>query len=226
MTDQPDPKKQPDSSGNTTNDLRDAAREARELFEAAQAAEGQKSAQPLESLPDDGSNGADDDSGSETSVIPIAPEDMGNTTNDLAQEAYKALQIEQMAQSLAQEAEAAQAFDPATMNLELHMVDMPDSIVKTVDGELVVGRADSVTHYMPDIDLTPFGAYRLGLSRRHATILAQENTLLVKDLQSRNGTFVNGKAVPKGGTHPLRNGDSVRFGNLTLQIRFQHNEEA
>ncbi len=225
MTDQPEPTQNSETSGNTTNDLRDAAREARELFEAAQAEEAARAAQSSDAETRSGE--ADDDvadPGTQTSMLqdPLDASEVGNTTHDLAQEAYKAMQMQQaIEQEQMQDAHQREEFHPAQTKLELSVTDMPDRLLIAVDHDLVVGRADSVTNYMPDIDLTTFGAYRLGLSRRHAIIRVEENTLIVQDLQSRNGTFVNGKAVPSGGTHPLRDGDTLRLGNLTVQLRFQ-----
>ena len=76
------------------------------------------------------------------------------------------------------------------MRLKLESSESADPIITAVNEELIVGRADNVTDYVPEIDLTPHGAYRLGLSRRHAVILRENDRLLVKDLNSRNGTFV------------------------------------
>ena len=94
-------------------------------------------------------------------------------------------------------------------------------IIVEVSGDMIVGRADNVTDYVPDIDLSPHGAYRMGLSRRHAIIHRDNDGLIVKDLGSRNGTFVNGIQVTSGGTQTIKDGDDLRFGNLTLRITFQ-----
>ncbi|MDQ7024902.1 MAG: FHA domain-containing protein [Anaerolineae bacterium] len=141
----------------------------------------------------------------------------GNTTSNLQQEAIKAEK-----ERLEREQANAEGlpFDDDMM-LRLDIVESNQPIILEVGGDLIVGRADNVTDYTPEIDLTPHGAYRLGLSRRHALIRRQEKTLLVKDLSSRNGTFVNGEQVKAGGTHPLCDGDELRFGNLTLRVNFQ-----
>ncbi|MCA9912613.1 MAG: FHA domain-containing protein [Anaerolineae bacterium] len=214
MTEQPTPMKNSDDSGKTTNDLRDAAKLAREIFESNHRDESDS----LETL------SGEEPIGAETSVLPKdTGDEMGNTTNDLIQEAFKALQLEQQARELEeklQQTAPRATFDPAAMHLVLYVMETHNKMIKVVDHDLIVGRADSVTDYTPDIDLTPFGAYRLGLSRQHATIYAHDHKLLVKDLSSRNGTFVNGTAVPSGGALPLHEGDVVRFGNLSLRISF------
>jgi hypothetical protein len=149
-----------------------------------------------------------------------------NTTNDLQQEAFKAMKIE--AERRRDEEERAKAADAAKSQfrkgtrLKLEVLENGEIMMRDVNGDLVVGRADNVTDYIPEIDLTPYGAYRLGLSRRHAIILLEGERLVVKDLNSRNGTFVNGVIVPSGGTQTLRDGDELRFGNLGLRVIFQN----
>jgi len=53
------------------------------------------------------------------------------------------------------------------------------------------------------------------LSRRHAEIIPGNDGLLIRDLSSVNGTFVNGKRVEQAF---LRNGDKVRFDIVTFEI--------
>jgi hypothetical protein len=148
-----------------------------------------------------------------------------NTTNDLQQEAFKAMKLE--AERRREEEERAKAADAAKSifykgtRLKLEVTESGEIMMRDLHGDLVVGRADNVTDYIPEIDLTPYGAYRLGLSRRHAIILLDGERLVVKDLNSRNGTFVNGVIVPSGGTQTLRDGDEVRFGNLGLKLSFE-----
>jgi pSer/pThr/pTyr-binding forkhead associated (FHA) protein len=49
-------------------------------------------------------------------------------------------------------------------------------------------------------------------SRRHASIECAAHAIQVKDLSSRNGTFVNGKRLPAVQPFSLRSGDQVRIG--------------
>ncbi len=160
-------------------------------------------------------------------TLPVDEEENGNTTNDLQQEAYKAMQLEaELKREADSKTAAAKRADFLVgMQLKLTSKEGNDPIIKIVDDELVVGRADNVTDYVPDIDLTPHGAYRLGLSRRHAIILREGDRVLVKDLNSRNGTFVNGAIIPGGSTQIIRDGDDVRFGNLVMRATFVHSDE-
>ncbi|MCB9849673.1 MAG: SpoIIE family protein phosphatase [Phycisphaerales bacterium] len=56
----------------------------------------------------------------------------------------------------------------------------------------------------------------LGASRRHATIRRENNSYVIKDLGSKNGTLVNDIAVPSA---TLRSGDSILIGSARLVFR-------
>lgn len=60
-----------------------------------------------------------------------------------------------------------------------------------------------------------------GVSRRHAKIIrAPDGTSKIEDLQSTNGTFVNGKRVD---LEVLREGDRIRIGAVaTLDFRYEY----
>lgn len=51
-------------------------------------------------------------------------------------------------------------------------------------------------------------------SRRHARVYVEEGALWVEDLNSTNGTYVNGQKIK--GKSVLQDGDSVRFGDLAF----------
>ena len=54
------------------------------------------------------------------------------------------------------------------------------------------------------------------LSRKHAEVVRQGGKVTVKDLGSKNGTFVNGVAASDPIT--LHNGDEVRLGAWTARF--------
>jgi hypothetical protein len=58
------------------------------------------------------------------------------------------------------------------------------------------------------------------VSRRHARIERQGNRLILHDLDSTNGTFVNGNRVT--GSYHLQPGDQVYLGTTRLQVRQTH----
>lgn len=147
-----------------------------------------------------------------------------NTTNDLQEEARKALLLDSERKHSAEKAHdlvEERTLFTTRMILHLEVKESGQMISNIVHQDLVVGRADNITDYLPEIDMSEHGAYRLGLSRRHAIIQRDEDSLIVKDLNSRNGTFVNGAIVPSGATHPIKDGDELRFGNLVTRVIFE-----
>ncbi|MBT9586088.1 FHA domain-containing protein [bacterium] len=77
----------------------------------------------------------------------------------------------------------------------------------------LVGRPVEVT---PEVDLSKFGD-NAGVSRRHAQITRGEGQVLLEDLGSSNGTFLNEVRLQPGLQHPLSHQDQVRFGSLRFQ---------
>jgi CRP-like cAMP-binding protein len=79
-------------------------------------------------------------------------------------------------------------------------------------GESTIGRADPLTAFTPDIDLSSLDTQRT-LSRRHATIVSRDGEYYVREeISTRNGTFVNGMRIQTGVDVKIASGDHVRFG--------------
>jgi len=76
--------------------------------------------------------------------------------------------------------------------------------------------ADDAHH----LDLTPFGAFNLGVSRRHAAIYWMQDELLISDLESANGTYLNRTRLVPGDRHILRNRAVLQLGQMILRIQF------
>jgi pSer/pThr/pTyr-binding forkhead associated (FHA) protein len=85
----------------------------------------------------------------------------------------------------------------------------------------VVGRSDSQSGNYPDIDLSPFGGLDQGVSRVHATFQRTDNTLTLIDMNSANGTYLNGQRMVPNQPRVLQDGDEVRFGKLSTRIYFK-----
>lgn len=88
--------------------------------------------------------------------------------------------------------------------------------------EIVLGRRDPATGAMPDVDLTPFAGYRMGVSRRHAALRpGEENRLDLWDLGSGNGTFLNGTRLGAHRPYRLNDNDEVRLGQMAMKVYFE-----
>ncbi len=61
------------------------------------------------------------------------------------------------------------------------------------------------------------------VSRFHAQIVQIENRIMLEDLNSGNGSFLNGKQLEKNQPYPLRNNDRIKLG--PIKFRFEDDEE-
>lgn len=84
---------------------------------------------------------------------------------------------------------------------------------------LMLGRA-----FAPDqqnvLDLTRFDAHNKGVSRQHAVLRRRGTHLVVSDMGSTNGTFLNGEQLEPGKEYVVRNGDHLSLGMLMLAVFF------
>ena len=100
---------------------------------------------------------------------------------------------------------------------------MPKLIIKNgpvsgeefeINGDIVVGRGTMTDIVI--IDPT--------ISRRHAMVALADDRYVVSDLQSGNGTRVNGMAIHE--PTPLRDGDEVQFGNIRADFLWQDDKKS
>jgi len=85
---------------------------------------------------------------------------------------------------------------------------------------LLLGRSHKSLPIQPDIDLTPFLSEQHGVSRRHALIRLRDLRLEMQDLNSTNGTGINGFRFRPKETHEIRNGDTITLGRVRIKILF------
>jgi CheY-like chemotaxis protein len=105
--------------------------------------------------------------------------------------------------------------------IELRIVGTASTIQVRVRDAMVVGRrSDNTESEPPAIDLTPHAAFSHGVSRKHAEISVNEQKLMLKDLNSTNGTRLNDLICEPYKPYRLRHGDEVMIGRLRLQVSF------
>ncbi|NWF71164.1 MAG: FHA domain-containing protein [Chloroflexi bacterium] len=102
--------------------------------------------------------------------------------------------------------------------IELSSANMPGAMKVRLDERVIVGRAEKNQSTQPDVDLGPFGAESLGVSRQHLTIDAHDNHLTISDLNSMNGSMLNDKKLEPNKAYPLKHGDQVTLGSFKLNI--------
>jgi len=81
-----------------------------------------------------------------------------------------------------------------------------------------LGRAAGSQAIVPDVDLDTYGAQDQGISRLHAEIRLDETGIHVVDLDSVNGTLINGKRIEPQEPKEIRNKDIIQLGNMQLQV--------
>lgn len=81
-----------------------------------------------------------------------------------------------------------------------------------------LGRSAGSQAIVPDVDLESYGAQDQGISRLHAEIRMAENGVHVVDLDSINGTLVNGRRLEPQEPAPIRHKDIIQLGHLKLQV--------
>ena len=96
-------------------------------------------------------------------------------------------------------------------------VDNPD-VRFFVRERVLIGRSSRGTGPV-DIDLKgiPGAEY---ISRHHAEIYREGETFWIRDLESTNGTFVDGEG-PITRPRPLKDGTRIRFASIAFEFRIQ-----
>ncbi len=106
---------------------------------------------------------------------------------------------------------------PPTSEPRLVLAASGASIPLPATPQLVVGRAGEQGPG-PDIDLTPFQAAAAGVSRAHARLDLGGPHPRIEDLDSTNGTYVNGRRLAPRSPVRLHCGDEISLGQLALRL--------
>lgn len=101
--------------------------------------------------------------------------------------------------------------------IAIFLMDTPNPLATMALDEFVLGRA--LEGSLEDIvDLTPYGGFSSGVSRRHAMVRRKKTGFEIIDLDSTNGTWINEKRLTPTKAYPLPNGATIRLGQLRLQV--------
>jgi hypothetical protein len=87
--------------------------------------------------------------------------------------------------------------------------------------KITLGRAEAHQSLDSFLDLTPYAAHLKGVSRRHAAISQSGHTLMITDVGSANGTYLNEVRLMTNQPRILRDGDMIRLGQLVAYVRFK-----
>ena len=106
------------------------------------------------------------------------------------------------------------ADDEATLPQGVWRLDWIGGGAMLDDGEHILGRAGNPV----------FLATCPAVSRSHARIVVEQGRAAIEDLESRNGTWVNGQRITRA--TPLSDGDTVRIGSVWLKVSISPRPEA
>ncbi len=104
------------------------------------------------------------------------------------------------------------------ISISLHIVDSGQIIHLADRKEFTLGRTVEGQPILPDVDLSPFDAFTLGVSRLHAALRIINGEVVLTDLGSSNGTRVNGQKIVPHVDYPLNHGDIITLGKLKIQV--------
>lgn len=92
-------------------------------------------------------------------------------------------------------------------------------IVISEDKEFVLGR-ETGEGSEKIIDLSRLDGFAMGVSRRHAMIRAAENGYKIIDLNSSNGSWLNGQILVPTIANDMPSGSHVQLGQLKLVVTY------
>jgi len=84
---------------------------------------------------------------------------------------------------------------------------------------VLIGREDPERNLVPEINLEAYGGAEAGVSRQHACVRLDGAQWLLEHLSQTNKTVVNDSSLAQGQAYPLKDGDVVGLGRLTLIFR-------
>jgi len=102
--------------------------------------------------------------------------------------------------------------------ISLHIIENGQILPLADRTEFTLGRSAEGQPIVPDVDLTAYNAYANGVSRLHAAIKLVNNRVVVVDLGSSNGTYLNGVRLSPYIETPVSHGDLIYLGKLKIQV--------
>ena len=111
------------------------------------------------------------------------------------------------------------------ISLEVDVTNSGRKVLLSAEREILVGRLDAAHGIFPELDLTTDGGLEQGVSRRHARIYTRDGTCFVEDLDSTNGTFLNGERLTPYLPYAFQDGDELMFGTMHISVRIHSENE-
>lgn len=117
------------------------------------------------------------------------------------------------------EAAPEQFGKPVPRTIAFYINGEKQPVLMPANGKIVLGR--NLGTQEQTVDLADYYAHLLGVSRQHATISINQDSCVIEDLNSTNGTWLNEQRLSPNQPYNLHNGDFVRLGHLLLIVMFR-----
>jgi pSer/pThr/pTyr-binding forkhead associated (FHA) protein len=140
---------------------------------------------------------------------------MSNTTKIVVSQEDNAI--------VAADVEAIASGNIRPWRIALYLRRMQVKLIVDLVGACAIGRFDAGAGVLPDVDLSPFEAEELGVSRQHLFLKLEGDSVVVVDNDSSNGSYLNGKRLKPAESYPLRHGDKLILGALEVQVELLMN---
>ena len=119
------------------------------------------------------------------------------------------------ATSTEKEVRVAGEYASLANGLAFYLAGSTTPIAVSADHEFVLGRKTE-GESEPLVDLTDPDGFAMGVSRRHAMIRSGDKGYVIIDLNSSNGTWLNGKILVPTRPYDLPTGGLIQLGRLKL----------
>jgi|SRR5688572_28076074 len=108
---------------------------------------------------------------------------------------------------------------PPPLGMLLFLLNKGEPVAFMIEEEFVLGRVGGSTAEAM-VDLTNYDAFVMGVSRRHALIRAAGEKYVLIDLNSSNGTWLNGQRLVPTRTYDLPSGGVIQLGRMGLIVTY------
>ncbi len=112
---------------------------------------------------------------------------------------------------------------PRPWRIGLRILPKDHRMIFDMSGPMVMGRMESHDNIFPDVDLGPYSADEMGVSRQHLTLKLDGDRIVACDNGSRNGSLINNERMKPYENYPIRDGDELTLGLLRVKVELLMN---